>query len=624
MDNSIPIDFVLVRGPSSIQRRLTIRIPADGKPATIGRAPHCTALLDPLLLFASQVQCSIVAIPCPDTATLDVTPPPRRDGHPHTPCDSSTPGVAAEHHTHRFYITDMCSSNGTFVNGCRISSTSPTLLRAGDRCIFGGMRDVAVGEELPCDAFAGPELVQWQLQIGSSADAAAAPALEATPLVLPAGDALATEERALLSSVKQSSMTYHHPHFLAEPTPPLHVAEAPEATPTGQAAGAPASRDAVLPQRLFASPQDPSPPMKTAVSPVVPSMQDAEAELKDGEEPSPIPPSTVVTEVVETTSSAAPLLLTRRELSPPPPGVVFFEEPPLPIIFTKVRIGRVMYDVPTVALCSSSTLRESRGSPTRPAEGAAKRARKEKGAATEAADESKLPPQGTSSAVPLATMPAGHTVLFSATHWRWLMPNPMELLRRRDATQLPLSSSLPSPSVDSLNYTQGLLPITSIKEVIICAERLGVAVELKENCRLPLVDAAVLEGGPDNRWIVWLFAETQEETPLIEDPGKDGEQSALISSGDAVSGEMRRGKRGASRKSKQKAGVTDTHKPTTTNAPETESEPLTQRKYLSSRSPTERFKYWVHQLCYFYTLQKLPSPHVVDPLAFDALLQPLG
>lgn len=66
------IDFHLARGPAQLPRLFTLPLneySSQTQLFTIGRAVRCNVILDPLLVFASNVQCSICCVPRQGHAT---------------------------------------------------------------------------------------------------------------------------------------------------------------------------------------------------------------------------------------------------------------------------------------------------------------------------------------------------------------------------------------------------------------------------------------------------------------------------------------------------------------------------------------------------------------------------
>lgn len=614
------LDFVLVRGPSSVDRRLHVRLPCNGSPITLGRASHCTALLDPSLLFSSQVQCSLFALPVKPATTTSAQPPtePPSPVRAHTAnAEVDTPGgeaaaasaevVTPAHQSTTFteeqqgrgpafkvYMTDMCSSNGTFVNGLRISGTDPTELQQGDVCVFGGMRDVEVGETLPADAYAGPELVLWRVDMGGHKESSAHDFdFTATPLVLPARDVLAEEVRALMSTVQRSLPKTRHTAAVEEgrlsSTPAAQRAlQMSSAISTVGAAGATATHSSGrrddehdgdsprgVPQQLF---------------PASPLSHSAEAEKVEEKEAKAVP----VNEVAQRTTPGLPRdgdersATDRRSVSlvaltqDADEDVAAPADPPAAMYYTAIRLGNVSFRAPT----SSEEV-----SPDGPS---LKRARPEVKAASAAASALTR----VLGAPPLLTC--------TGTHVKWTMPNPNELLQEQRKQQ-DATSGVP---VDLAGHALGkpffgMLSITSISTVLACVERRGIAVELKDGCQLPLVDAAVLSGPAESRWVVWTLAEEMEEAEAAQAP--------LSSS------------RREHPSAKKHSGARGSRKAATATAVEEEErkdEESAQLAAAVSLTPEERFEVWRTHFAAFYRGQGLSPPHLVDAATFDLIFAP--
>ncbi|CCW61129.1 unnamed protein product [Phytomonas sp. EM1] len=241
----LEVDFVLVRGPHKVNRRFHLIVPRDSTPVIIGRGLHCAAVLDPWLVFASQVQCSLFCVS--PALPIEVY---KDDDQEKTLGISSAVSFATLGPTLPLpclYILDMCSSNGTFVNNIRIGGIEPVLLNDGDSCIFGGMRDVGVGEALPLDAFDGPELCIWRVNILNGKDVAIEHDYQPTPALFPTPDRLEWEEKAFLGTVLR---TFHEKHAITTKNDLM--------TP-GQVLACPSTSVAITPptavsQRLFITP----------------------------------------------------------------------------------------------------------------------------------------------------------------------------------------------------------------------------------------------------------------------------------------------------------------------------------------------------------------------------------
>eukprot|EP00796_Vickermania_ingenoplastis_P001139 gene1139-669_t len=141
------LHLVLLRGPPQCQRRLPLYIP-PGDRLVIGRRVDCDVVLDPWLLYASGRH---AAVECRAART--------RAG----------PG-AAPGETFEFWLSDLGSSNGTFLNKRRVTAAAgPRQVCHGDTVIFGGMQDV--DGELDSEALRRPELVVWRAETPAAAAA---------------------------------------------------------------------------------------------------------------------------------------------------------------------------------------------------------------------------------------------------------------------------------------------------------------------------------------------------------------------------------------------------------------------------------------------------------------------
>ncbi|KPI87634.1 hypothetical protein ABL78_3291 [Leptomonas seymouri] len=644
------IDFVLVRGPASLDRRLHVRLPRNGTPITVGRAPHCTMLLDPLLLFSSQVQCSLFAMPV--KASSFPLPPavPTTPAHP-PPADGlnadETPGSAAaadptsgactpahqtargqrdstrDHASFKVYITDMCSSNGTFVNGLRISGTDPTELQQGDVCIFGGMRDIEVGEALPADAYAGPELVLWRVDMGLPKDSSTHDFdFTATPLVLPAKAVLAAEVSALVGTAQRSlSKPQKQPAetgFSVTPAAqrPLNLTAATAtteiATPTVDAAAC--SRDEKsqecrgdsphgVPQQLFTSPAPRA----------VEEGEDAVVGVRDTETLAPVAAARNtedgegISDVADRRSAS--LVAAAQEAdddTPAPAG------PPTALRYTAVRVGNVTF----AAVASTTEQSSDKGVIDALSDGqVAKRARTE--ADPEALTASSKSTAKLSEALPLLTC--------TDTHVKWVMPSPNVLLKRQQQQQRQreqeyaqdkTSSSKGCPE-DRLVFVQqthtkpfyGMLAVTSLLTVLACVERRGIAVELKDGCQLPLVDEAVLSGPAESRWVVWMLAPDMAAAAV-------GVADHSHSNGSHSSTALKRRATGRGCRKAAAAKIAESEE-------EMKGGAQTQEGVEAAlETPEERFEAWLKHFQLFYRGQRVPRPHLVDAATFDLIFAP--
>ncbi|KAK7198016.1 FHA domain containing protein [Novymonas esmeraldas] len=603
MGDNVNLDFVLVRGPASLDRRMRVALPCNGAPVTLGRATHCTALLDPSLLFSSQVQCSLLAMRTKSAAASSPTAP--HDGLI-TPThgtaskakspDQSTPAAAADYSdtplhrsTHaghaattttttatvRVYVTDMCSSNGTFVNGVRISGTDPTELKHGDVCIFGGMRDVDVGESLPADAYQGPELVLWRVDMHSSPEQPPeAFDYTATPLVLPARDVLEAEERALLHTVQRSFATAARPLLLGMETPTsAAAAEAGRESVSASVAQAARPPDADaddhvrVPQRLFTSP---APHVGGA------AVLAAGEELRSASHSRHTSVGRRSVSLVADAEEAVPALVPDSLVAAAAATAecALDASPPAAVLYRMIRLGNVTYDARDGERQTDVSSDADDGANAEDAD------------AAPLAPPSKRPRAGTdrrTTAVP-------PQLTCTPTHLMWTMPNPNDMYAQRRCC---------TPADDSAkagNSFYGLLPVTSLATVVACPARLGLAVELRDGCQLPRVDAAVLSGSAESRWVVWVLSEREPRSTAPVAPAPDS------------------GSRAARKRAKVAKCGTHTaaaHVGTGAGGDSTAAE-----------SPLVRFEAWLACFQRCYAAQHVPAPVMVDAAAFDVLVAP--
>ncbi|PWV00554.1 hypothetical protein C4B63_6g577 [Trypanosoma cruzi] len=157
-------ELILKKGPETLQRRISLRIPKDGTPVTVGRAPENDIVLDAKLVFASQRHCQLFVRPMMvTTSDEDAVNEERKEGKEAIKSRrQKRPRVGRDALQLELCLVDMGSSNGTFVNGVRVEENAVTPLRRCDMLVFGGMRDIAVGASLPVDVVTcAPEIVTW-------------------------------------------------------------------------------------------------------------------------------------------------------------------------------------------------------------------------------------------------------------------------------------------------------------------------------------------------------------------------------------------------------------------------------------------------------------------------------
>ncbi|KAG5507417.1 hypothetical protein JIQ42_07713 [Leishmania sp. Namibia] len=655
MANAIEADFVLVRGPPSLDRRMRVTLPSNGTPVTMGRAAHCSTLLDPSLLFSSQVQCSLFAmrVKGAETAALASVASTATDTSPVTADASSTPshargGGTASHYentpidaadtlstplhqpTHRdsehagritrVYITDMCSSNGTFVNGIRISGTEPTELKHGDVCIFGGMRDVEVGEALPADAYDGPELVQWRVDLRLSPEQPPENfEYTSTPLVLPARDVLEVEERALLDTAQRSLAKPMRPSMCtpASATPAagtvaasneqryggLAVEDSAARLPTALDLRGGESAPRGVPQQLFTSPisyeeqaKREAPERSASRRRSVSLIASQEAHV------------TSVETAEEASGVENGVSITHTPLGDPV-AIAVPAAPPTAVLYDAVRLGNVTYDARKdgdaeldLAVSEGAEIHVD-GEPSAP--GGRRRRRRSPASATP----QKLKRVCRKDA---AAFVAPAHLMFTPTHIKWTMPNPNEIwshLQQSPSGEAAAAGADAAPHNGgacgrSTKLFYGMLPVTSLATLVVCPERLGIAVELRDGCQLPLVDAAVLSGSAESRWVVWVLSQQLSAVPAPADEARSSSRSCS---------QVTKGNARKSCKDTAKTPSLAVQPTATATADVMEESPLT---------PAARFEAWLMHFKLYYAVQNVPTPVVVDGAAFDVIFSP--
>lgn len=690
--DDIPLDFVLVRGPESVTRRLHVKVPADGTPVTLGRALHCGAVLDPWLVFASQVQCSVFCVPDGDGGSAAITPtvqspqkgsenvveepapaepteksaavkskPPRpdkQDSGEATPTPKRRPlqgvqsggssgGASAAAETPkpsrnpRLFLTDMCSSNGTFVNGVRVSSTDAVELADGDAVIFGGMRDVEVGAALPTDAFTGPELVVWRVVLvggGSKINQPTEFPYEATPALLPTAEALLREEHEVLSTALRSlhrappqtplvttpssgdgatpaSPAIPQQLFSAQ-TPPTELRRPPsdaEVPVTEMPAGAEASELAAAGETAITDPES-SEQRRSGTVAARFSGQPVSASAADRTAPTAPTASVVVAEVAvgaeESDDVDASSREPRAEPEPPSSDTDFFlllntlespsnapavKEPPSPVHFHAVRVGRHTYHVPISSLLGASLAEvadaalelgaESKG-PGGDEVQSTETGRKRGRAASKKQHRTEVPQASAQDQLRRLPTPI-HAIHFTDSHWKWVMDNPNSAAR-----------ASPLPTGLSSCVFHAMLPVPSIQSILVCRERLGVSVELKDGCYVPMIQPGVLDGAPENRWLVWMLEDCQLAPPHRSEEAAEPQVPA--------------GKRRAV--GKRRKSVASSNAVAALNPADPSS--------AHTVSLHETFDEWIAHMTAFYSAFRVPAPIPVDPDTFDKLFAP--
>ncbi|CCW71238.1 unnamed protein product [Phytomonas sp. Hart1] len=679
------VDFVLVRGPPEINGRFRLRVPGDSTPVIIGRGLHCAAVLDPWLVFASQVQCSLFCIspPVPTEAYKD-------DDKEKTLSMPSTVSLPDSRQTlplPSLYILDMCSSNGTFVNNTRIGNIEPVLLKDGDSCIFGGMRDVLVGEVLPPNAFDGPELCTWRVNILNGKDGVTERVYQPTPTLYPTPERLECEEREVVETVLRT--------LQGKPA----IMTASDMLTPGQVLTCPSGSVAITPlatvsQRLFNNPNpqqqvwsgqtDPSDwddnqmkeskfhPCKIFVGAAVDFDENIERLLinheekdmtvfgKEGEAALPAPSflSKRVEQVMEdihnehnegssprsetvasrlTTeynagrdgsmslieshaSSCSTGLLTKAINTRFSPASMISQvvHRPATAYLRAVRLGRHIFRVQEEKFldataaetidnisaldsnkksennnCSSSAKElEARNTKTatrwcKQSSSRVSNLTPDKTTKKKRLDHNDLSEVATPRPPQLSSVsPSPFMLQFTETHWKWCMDNPNNFYEPSMNNKIRANDS---PSV-----FQCILPVNSVGAIYACSERMGIAVQLKEGCQVPLIRSEVLSGGPEYRYIVWtlhrlvMTSSSQEVNDTIKSKGIKAHK-------------LKRHKKGKDRR--------------------------TQKEVLSSSLNLEKeeikdvdFETWLEQLEAFYNPYKVPPLHMLDALTFDKFL----
>lgn len=628
------LDLVLVRGPRQVPRRLHLTLPADGTPASIGRSPHCTAVLAPYLVFASQVQASVFQVPRAATAVVAAGESTDDYTTPDKPSDSEK---QQQQPAFDLFITDMCSSNGTFLNSVRLSGTTPSLLHDGDEVILGGMRDVPAGAALPPDARTFPEIAVWRVDVVSlhadkNADSSSGSGsklrefgFEATPMMVPTAVDMEAEEKALLATVQRSLRTVADSD--AAPAAKHGKQEEGEVrTPSVGRGGRIREAEAELqtpvvkPQQLFAleatpattakknhpmTHTNPNNNVKTAASPLprISGLMNKGKEEQEKEEE----------ELARRSATVPAQLGLQRErslslLTPPherPQGAPQSKNgaPPGRVGFFSIRVGSFTFHVPeserqslVVAAAIAGQKEEQAGAVV--AAVGRKRGRAGKAKHSNNNNEKKKEEK--------KTTVSPFCLSFTPTHWKWAMGSPNATHRE------PLF--------------HGLLPPTSVQSWLVCAERLGMAVELREGCQLPLLDAAVMGGAPEDRWIVWLL----EDPSLCRLPAEleaEAEAGKKPAARKAGRRETKRRKlqnvEGDEEEKGQKNSTRDDASDGDNNKDDDDDDDDKEEKDRSVNvGPQEAFQELVSHLECYYGAMKFPAPAYVDGKTFDKVFAP--
>ncbi|CAD2220116.1 hypothetical protein, conserved [Angomonas deanei] len=328
------------------------------------------------------------------------------------------------------------------------------------------MRDVEVGEEIPADAYNGPELMVWRVDI---ADQPPAIPLEETPAVLPLREVLEKEEREVLRTVLRSVQKEEERRATSTSvmdTPRQKLFDGDALSPAGPptVTKAPVATDA-----------SPAVPMRCHTPPPVEQTQ---------------PPKSLLEELTPEPRRSATIAaaLSPRQVIPPPP----------PAHLLAVRLGKHTYHVPEERqqhyLKTAHEEDEDEEVVDQPAR-ATKKGKRNRPVKAAQKTKKGLGKKQFKKEEPLA---APYQLQFTSSHWKWAMDNPNQQEKNKKEEE------------DAVFHC--MLPTSSILSLMACEERRGLAVELKDGCSLPLIDASLLQGGDQNRWVVWLLEEEDNNT----------------------------------------------------------------------------------------------------------------
>lgn len=185
--------LVLLRGPPECHRRIPLYISpcfssssssalpqqcsvSDSclRGVVVGRSTSCDVVLDPWLVFASSRH-ALLSTHC-DASSEETSGAEERkeksDGTEHHTKDhsklSQRKAISETGEEESFWVTDLGSTNGTFVNKQRLAPMKPYPLHHGDTIIFGGMQDV--DGFLDTTAMQRSELVVWRVETPGGAE----------------------------------------------------------------------------------------------------------------------------------------------------------------------------------------------------------------------------------------------------------------------------------------------------------------------------------------------------------------------------------------------------------------------------------------------------------------------
>lgn len=183
--------LVLLRGPPECHRRIPLYVPFSSSSSellpsnatadprvnglVVGRSTTCDVVLDPWVVFASSRHAilssqllSSLLLPSGASGIPDAI----FDKEKKSPKYKKGEGEGAESceksENDTFWVTDLGSTNGTFVNKNRLAAMVPHALHHGDTIIFGGMQDV--DGLLDSVAMQRSELVVWRVETPAGAE----------------------------------------------------------------------------------------------------------------------------------------------------------------------------------------------------------------------------------------------------------------------------------------------------------------------------------------------------------------------------------------------------------------------------------------------------------------------
>lgn len=185
------LNLVLLRGPPECHRRIPLYVPSSSSSApmlplnamadsrhsglVVGRSTTCDVVLDPWLVFASSRHALLSSQPLSPsvmtsgaTGTVDTIVEKEKILPTNRIGKSERIEKCEKGEDETFWLTDLGSTNGTFVNKERLPAMVPHALHHGDTIIFGGMQDVV--ELLDSTAMQRSELVVWRVETPAGAE----------------------------------------------------------------------------------------------------------------------------------------------------------------------------------------------------------------------------------------------------------------------------------------------------------------------------------------------------------------------------------------------------------------------------------------------------------------------